>query len=286
MPRPVTDTPDIDAVTRLIEQVASEVVVPKFRALRDDEVLHKETAGYADDVVTVVDRDAEARLAEGLTALFPAARVIGEEAAHAEPGSLRLIESDEPLWIVDPLDGTHNFANGHDGFGMMVGFVVGGQVRAGWVYLPLREEFFVAAAGAGAYMNGSRMHVPDRRSAERPRGTFLSRFMPPDVRDRVTTRLADHVTPATQSGAAAVEYTDVLRGRREFVAYYRLLPWDHGAPGLILTEGGGAVEHLDGRPYTVRSTHQVTLVARDAELAGRLRNWINGEHGGSSQQHP
>lgn len=268
--------PDVDAVSRVIQQVAHEVIVPRFRTLRTDEILHKDTAGYADDLVTVADREAEVRLTEGLLGLAPSAKVIGEEGAHADAGALRLVESDGPLWIVDPLDGTHNFAGGHDGFGVMVGYALGGLVRAAWIYLPIRGELFVASTGCGAYLNGERVRVPAGTAGDRPRGTYLSRFMPTELREAVTRGLDTQITPAAQSGAAAVEYTDVLRGRREFIAYYRLLPWDHGAPALILTEGGGAVEHLDGRPYTLRSAHQLTLVARDQELAARLRGWISG----------
>ena len=273
------DTPDIDAVTRIIEEVAHEVIVPRYRALRTGEIIHKNTAGYADDLVTVADREAETRLTASLLELMPAAQVLGEESAHADAGRLALVESEGPLWIVDPLDGTHNFAGGLDGFGVMVGFALRGVVRAAWIYLPIRHELFVAETGCGAWFNGERIRVPGRGEGELPRGTYLSRFMPAKLRDAVTRALEPRITPASLAGAAAVEYTDVLRGRREFVAYYRLLPWDHGAPALILTEGGGAVEHLDGRPYTLRSEHQLTLVTRDAELAARLRGWINTELG-------
>ncbi len=276
------DTPDIDAVTRIIQQVAHDVIVPRFRALRTDEITHKNTAGYADDLVTVADREAEERLTAALLELMPSARVLGEESAHADAARLALVDSDGPLWIVDPLDGTHNFANGLDGFGVMVGFALRGVVRAAWIYLPMREELFVAEAGCGAYFNGDRIRVPSRSNGDLPRGTYLSRFMPAHVSEAVTRALEPRISPASLAGAAAVEYTDVLRGRREFVAYYRLLPWDHGAPALVLTEGGGAVDHLDGRAYSVRSGHQVTLVARDAELAARLRGWITAELGEDS----
>ena len=273
------DTPDTDAVTRIIQQVAHEVIVPRFRTLQAGDIIHKETAGYTDDLVTVADREAEARLTAALLELMPSAQVLGEESAHADAGRLTLVEIDGPLWIVDPLDGTHNFAGGLDGFGVMVGFALRGVVRAAWIYLPIRGELFVAETGCGAYFNGERIRVPGRTAAGPPRGTYLSRFMPEPLRDALTRALDTRIAPATLAGAAAVEYTDVLRGRREFVAYYRLLPWDHGAPALLLTEGGGAVEHLDGRPYTLRSDHQVTLVSRDAELAAQLRGWITAELG-------
>jgi fructose-1,6-bisphosphatase/inositol monophosphatase family enzyme len=275
VPDPV---PDIDAVTRLIEQVANEIVLPKFRALRDDEIHHKPTEGHSNDLVTVVDRAAEARLTSGLLEIVPSAHVIGEEAAHHNPGLVALLDDDAPVWIVDPLDGTSNFAGGIEAFGIMVGYALRGKVKAAWIHLPARGEFFVAEAGGGAYRNGERLRVPPAIPENRPRGTFFVRYMPPALRRAVTERVsAGGFVNVAQTGAAAVEYTDVLLGRKEFAVYYRLLPWDHAGPALILTEGGGAVEHLNGDAYTVRSKSQLTLVARDAEMASRLRAWLGPE---------
>jgi fructose-1,6-bisphosphatase/inositol monophosphatase family enzyme len=271
MPEP---TLDIDAVTRLIIQVARDIVTPKFRALRGDEIERKPTVGNVEDIVTVVDRNVEARLAGGLRDLLPSSRVIGEEAAHADPALLALVDADEPVWIVDPLDGTSNFASGSDGFGIMVSLAARGHTRAAWVHLPVRDEFFVAEAGSGTYLNGQRLRVPPADETRVPRGTFFVRYMPDSLRESVSACAAGRFVHVPHAGAAAVEYTEVLRGRKEFAVYYRLLPWDHGAPALVLTEGGGSVEHLNGTPYTVRSPNQLTLVTRDAGTASRLRAWL------------
>src|SRR3954470_20892855 len=142
---------DVDAVTLLIAQVAREAVMPKFRALRDHEVHHKPTAGHKDDIVTDADRRAEAQLTEGLLSLMPSACVVAEEAAHDDPAIVGLVHGDRPVWIVDPLDGTSNFAAGSDAFGIMVGLALDGAVRFGWIHLPARAEVYVAESGAGAF---------------------------------------------------------------------------------------------------------------------------------------
>jgi fructose-1,6-bisphosphatase/inositol monophosphatase family enzyme len=98
--------------------------------------------------------------------------------------------------------------------------------------------------------------------------------MPPDIREHVLASTSDHIVATAHTGAAAIEYTEIARGRKEFAIYYRLLPWDHGAPALVLRESGGSVEHMDGQPYSVRSAHQITLVGRDSEMVQRLRGWI------------
>ena len=73
---------------------------------------------------------------------------------------------------------------------------------------------------------------------------------------------------------SAIEYTDILQGRQEFTTYYRLLPWDHAAPALLLTEGGGVVEHLTGETYTVRSANQVTVAARNRDVSNAVRRHL------------
>ena len=83
--------------------------------------------------------------------------------------------------------------------------------------------------------------------------------MPPPVRDSVLSSLAGHIEPTMHTGAAAVEYTDIIRGRQEFAVYYRLLPWDHGAPALMLVESGGTVEHLDGRWFVESPGGRLTV---------------------------
>jgi len=90
---------DVDAVTQLIAQVAREAVMPKFRALRDDEVHHKPTPGHVDDIVTEADRRAEAQLTEGLLSLMPSACVVAEEAAHTNPALVGLVHGDRPAWL-------------------------------------------------------------------------------------------------------------------------------------------------------------------------------------------
>ena len=264
---------DVDAVTQLIAQVARDAIMPKFQRLRDDEVHHKATAGHVDDIVTVADRDAEAQLTDGLISLMPSACVVAEEASHGDPALIELVNGDRPVWIIDPLDGTSNFAAGLDAFGTMVGLALGGDMQFAWIHLPARQEMWVAGSGAGTFLNGARNRVPPSENPT-PRGALFMRYMPAETGEHVLASTSGRIIAMKHTGAAAVEYTDVARGRQEFAIYYRLLPWDHGAPALVLRESGGAVEHMDGRPYTVRSTNQITLVGRDREIVERLRGWL------------
>lgn len=102
----------------------------------------------------------------------------------------------------------------------------------------------------------------------------MLRYMPGDLGDTVTRAMHGRFRSLRPTGCAAIEYTDILQGEREFVVYYRLLPWDHAAPALLLTEAGGCVAHVAGGFYTARSKSQLTIVARDVGTAGAVRAWL------------
>jgi fructose-1,6-bisphosphatase/inositol monophosphatase family enzyme len=270
----------VDAITTLLEEVAHTVVLPRYRRLASHEITAKVTEHDPDDMVTVVDRAVERSIADALALLAPSVPVVGEEAAHERPELLDLLGRDEPVWVVDPIDGTKNFAAGHDAFGIMLAYVVGGHARAAWIVMPARRETFVAEEGGGAFRNGVPVTMDPALAHDPPRGAVMTRFMPPALGASVR-RAMEHVHELSPSGAAAVEYTDVVAGRRDFIVYYRLLPWDHAAPALMLTEAGGHVVHLDGSRYTARSPHQVTIVTRSAELSRALRTEIQSSLAGA-----
>ena len=265
---------DIHAVTDCIEEAARTLVLPRFSRLSIGDIEVKNTPGDSEDLVTVVDNEVEAHLSTALIALAPAANVIGEEAVHLRPGLLRLLASDHPLWIIDPIDGTKNFAAGDSAFGIMVAYVVAGRTQAAWITLPARRQTFVAEIGGGAYMNGVRVRLASDIPTDDLRGAFLTRFMPAALGSRVTDTLQFRVRRRPPSGCAAIEYTDILMGHSDFVVYYRLLPWDHAAPALILSEAGGLVRHINGQSYTPRSESQLTIVARDVNSVERLSAWL------------
>jgi fructose-1,6-bisphosphatase/inositol monophosphatase family enzyme len=265
---------NIQAVTGFIEEAAQSLILPRFSRLSSDEVEAKATPGDPEDVVTIVDREVEAHLSKALAALTPSAAVIGEEAAHSRPELLHLLATDQALWVIDPIDGTKNFAAGDSGFGIMVAYVVEGRAQAAWLMLPARRQTFVAEAGSGAFINGERIRVPSDQQGTSSCGAVLVRYMPDGLGETVTGALHGRVRMNAPSGCAAIEYTDILRGLSDFVVYYRLLPWDHAAPALILTEAGGRVSHFSGLPYTARSESQLTIVARDVGVADQLFAWL------------
>jgi len=266
--------PDVTAVSSLLADVSRELILPRFRRLQDADIERKPNDIDPEDIVTIVDRQVEERLTHALTSMTPGVPVLGEEAVHERPSLLELTDSESPVWILDPIDGTKNFAKGDDRFGVMLAWAQAGRARIAWVFLPARREIFVAEAGSGAFRNERRVTVDPGSSGDPPRGLFLTRYMPPSVADRAMDASRGRFAPGPESHCAAVEYMDVLQGANDFIVYYRLMPWDHAAPALILEEGGGRVAHPDGSPYTIRSRDRITVVARNPAIADDVRSWL------------
>ena len=138
-----------DAVSSLMRRVAAEVVMPSFRALTAEQIVEK----HPGERVTVADRAAEERLADGLVCIRADARVVGEEGVAADPALLPGVEHGA-VWIVDPIDGTANYAAGQSPFAIMVALAEDGVVQAGWIFDPVQDRMLRAAAGGGAFVNG------------------------------------------------------------------------------------------------------------------------------------
>jgi fructose-1,6-bisphosphatase/inositol monophosphatase family enzyme len=239
-----------ERVTELVREVAADELVPRFRRLAAHEVFSKATAEDPDDIVTEADLAVERRLGPALAALLPGSVVLGEEAAAGDPSLRGLLDGDRPTWIVDPLDGTRNFAAASADFGVIVALCAGGVVTHGWIHLPVADRTLVAERGAGAWESGVRLAATrPPRAGEPLRGTVYTRFMPAALRLEIEARARATALVVEGTGCAAVEYALLVEGAKDFVLYYRLLPWDHAAGGLVLDEAGGAARRPDGRPY-------------------------------------
>jgi fructose-1,6-bisphosphatase/inositol monophosphatase family enzyme len=234
-----------DPVIELMRRVAAEVVMPRFRALAEHEIIEK-TPG---DLVTVADRESEVRLTEGLHALDPAARVIGEEAVSADASLLEGI-GEGRVWIVDPIDGTHNFAAGQAPFGLMIALVIDGDAEAAWLLDPITGRVCHASRGGGAFVNGERVAARET-GADRPIASLATLFMTVEERERVTALAAPHFELVPIPRCAAEQYPRLCLGVNDVSVFRRTLPWDHAPGALFLNEAGGRAARWDGTPYRV-----------------------------------
>jgi fructose-1,6-bisphosphatase/inositol monophosphatase family enzyme len=251
-PPPEPMLPGADAVGRIVSEIAATVVMPYFAALGQGDIREKAPG----DLVTVADVAAEKHLTAALTGLLPGSLVVGEEAAAADPAVLGALAGDELVWLVDPIDGTINFAAGSPLFAVMVALVRRGQTVMGLIHDPVRRSTAVAETGGGAWQDGRRLSVSAATPEAGPR--FGNR--------RLARRLAgksDAIDVAFDYRCAGHEYIALASGAVQFVLYNRLHPWDHAAGSLLHREAGGFGARLDGSPYCPRDTANGLLLAPD-----------------------
>lgn len=243
-----------------MRDVAAQVVTPRFRALAAHEIAEKSPG----EIVTIADREAERRLHDGLAALGPGARIVGEEAVEQAPGLLDRVGSGL-VWLIDPLDGTANFAAGREPFGMMIALIEDGVPLAGWMLDPLSGRLCHAERGKGAWCGGERVRTRASRRG-RPTAVLGTQFLTPEQRGRVHLHAADHVDIVPIPRCAAASYPRLVFGEDDIALFQRILPWDHAAGALFLAEAGGAVTHWDRTPYRVGGAGRGVLCAADARL--------------------
>ncbi len=273
----------IERVNSVVRDVVTSVVMPSFRALRPEDIHSKDTPGDPDDLVTIVDQAAERYLINALRDVIPGAAFIGEEAVCDDPSLLAALSAPAPAWLIDPIDGTKNFAQGDVNFGVMIALVEAGRTRASWMAVPAAHPSgysVVAERNGGTRIDGVR--VEGRRAVPAvPRGSVHTRMMPPDTARAVMDTLRGTYEPCPSTGSAATEYSAIIRGEKDFVIYYRLLPWDHAPGALAVSEAGGAAVHLNGDAYAPLSPNQVTIFATTTDLAESIRSRLSVTRAGS-----
>lgn len=246
------------ALTRAVEaamrEVSTDVIVPHYRSLTADQIVSKSPG----DVVTVADEASEDILTARLSALLPEAAVVGEEAAHADPDVLEALK-DRLCWIVDPLDGTNNFAQGKPPFGVLVALADRGETLGGWILDCLTGRFCHAARGGGAFIDGEQ--VTSRGSGEDPPIAAISLIFLDDAqRETVKHSIAPHYRLTDIPRCAAEQYPRLALGINDVSVFQRTLPWDHAAGALFLNEAGGRVARTDGSAYRVDEFERKGLI--------------------------
>lgn len=246
-----------DAIARILQEVAAEEVLPRFRMLSDADIRTK----VGGEPVTVADEAAEIALSARLIDALPGSRVIGEEAVAGDPSLLEGLASDEAaVWIVDPIDGTANFARGSPIFAIMVALARHGETVGAWIHDPVGGRTVTAERGAGAWIDGRRLAVAQGAPALEMRGTLhASTFAKPEMARQVQAR-RDRVGAIKSLRCAGHEYLRMAGGETHFALFTKLMPWDHAPGTLIHREAGGVARTLDGAPYQPRSYRKPGLL--------------------------
>jgi myo-inositol-1(or 4)-monophosphatase len=258
-------------------QLAIELATAAGRVIADryEGGFSIDTKSSEADLVTEVDLAAEATILAGIRAGFPGDGILAEESGRSEASG------DAPRWIVDPLDGTTNFAHGFPYFSVSIAVAWGDEVRVGVVHDPLRRESFCAASGQGAWCQ-------DAAGARRPLSvTTVDRLDRSLVAtgfgyDRATAernnlvefnRVIPKVRGLRRGGSAALDLANVAAGRLDAYWELALNPWDWAAGWCLVREAGGMTTTLEGQPFSLTAA---SMCAAGPRLHPVLRDVLVG----------
>jgi myo-inositol-1(or 4)-monophosphatase len=196
------------------------------------------------DIVTQADRRSEAAIVARLGRYFPKHAIVAEEGGGQEGDAVH-------HWIVDPLDGTTNFAHGYPCFAVSIGFEEAGELRVGVIYQPITKELFTASKGEGAFLNEKPIRVSsiDHLSTSLLATGFPShkRARHPNIHYYWNFTLRSH--GVRRNGSAAMDLACVACGRFDGFWEFGLHAWDTAAGVLLVREAGGTVTTFSGEPY-------------------------------------
>jgi myo-inositol-1(or 4)-monophosphatase len=205
-----------------------------------------EFKGHA-NLVTIADKESEELIISGILSRYPGHSILAEESGATQPGA-------SVQWVIDPLDGTTNFAHGYPFYCVSIGVEENDEVVCGVVYDPVRDELFSAARGAGAFCNGEALKVSDVDVLSR---ALLITGFPYNFREHVDTVMHQfrEFMVASQAvrrgGSAALDLCYVAAGRLDGFWELNLQAWDTAAGRVILEEAGGRVTDFKGGPFSI-----------------------------------
>ena len=244
-------------VTKIIRETTETEILPRFQRLSKGDILEKSPG----DLVTIADTEAEKVLSQRLTDLLPGSVAIGEEGVAADVRTLDFLSEDKPVWVIDPVDGTHNFAHNVACFAVIVCLIIKGETVAAWIHDPIANTTLSCELGAGVWdqsesLNGSksnRIYLKPAKPMHQMIGSLKR-----SSRHKIYKRRANGETglPSIIKRYRCVgrEYMALTRGEFDFASYSGTLkPWDHAAGIMIYREAGGLNRMVGtGNSYQVK----------------------------------
>ena len=253
----------VDGLIQAVRLAARTEIMPRFRNTTDDEI---DTKSGPDDLVTIADRAAERVISEAAARLLPGALIIGEEAVDEDAGILGALPEASLAVIIDPIDGTWNYANGLPLFGVILAVVENGQTTFGLLYDPISDEWIRASSGKGTTYcssSGAKRRLSIDRTGCGTVGVVPLHLFPSATRRKLALRLAE-LDRAMSLRCSCFEYWLLAKGACDFAISGLMKPWDHAAGELVYREAGGFAAMLaDGSRYLASRTTGHLLVARN-----------------------
>lgn len=256
---------DHDRLTEILIEAAQREVMPRFRNLAVGDIRQKKSA---QDLVTEADEAAERFIAAELAKAFPHALLVGEEAATADPSLTGRLAAAELAFVIDPIDGTLNYASDLPLFAVMAAALVKGETVAAVIHDPVVADSALALRGEGAWLarsDGSRRDLvaarPDLPAAMTAMVSW--QYFPEPVRSALPSRFPAFADVASLR-CCGQEYRQAAAGHCHVLLYGRLNPWDHAPGALLMAEAGAHIRLLDGTPYRPGQAATGLLCAPDA----------------------
>nr|WP_255618041.1 inositol monophosphatase family protein [Aurantimonas sp. VKM B-3413] len=247
-----------------MREAALAEIMPRFRNLSAGDIREKTSAT---DLVTDADEAAERFIARETKAIAPDALFVGEESVAADPGLLERLNCADLAIVVDPVDGTANFAAGVPLFAVMAAVVSAGETVAGIIYDPLGDDVMLAERGSGAFRRTpsgeeSRLAVAKPVPLSEAIGLISASYFPLEQKRRLLPQLAA-VKIVGNYRCAGHEYRLLASGGAHLSCYAKLMPWDHLAGCLLVAEAGGRFAKIDRSPYTPADRQGALIAACD-----------------------
>lgn len=236
-----------------------------FRGGYNDNKSDFETKSSFFDLVTVYDKQIEDTLVEGIRKHFPDSKFIGEEDSAAS--KIQPVLTDEPTWIIDPIDGTTNFIRRIPLCCISVGLSIQKELVLGIVYDPINDEMFTAYKGNGAYLNGKKISVSNRKAINDAIVAYeISMIHSKKVRDKNVkrlTKLASNASGTRTFGSAALTLCFLAKGIIDVFHVEDLQPWDIAAGAVILREAGGVLVKSDGSEFDIMDPYLTSASSKE-----------------------
>jgi fructose-1,6-bisphosphatase/inositol monophosphatase family enzyme len=266
---------DVMELAAILRDAARAEALPRFRRL-DTGMVQVKTEAI--DLVTEADIATEEVIKARVAQWMPEALFVGEESVAADPALLPRLATADLAIVVDPIDGTANYAAGLPLFACMAAVVSKGETIAGIIYDPMGDDWVMAEKGSGAWLrrpNGEavRLQVAAPLPLAEMVGMASVAYMPRESRPTVLQN-TDKLRLLSNFRCAGHEYRTLASGHGQFLCYNKLMPWDHLAGTLIAQEAGAYAARLDGHPYLPSHVDGGLLVAVDKPSWDELRREV------------
>lgn len=251
------------SLIQILRDTAAAEIMPRYRRLSPDSIKTKTTPT---DLVTIADECAETKIREEIVKLMPGVAVVGEEAVTEDAAILDRIRDTEVVAIIDPIDGTWNYANGLPVFGIILAIVEHGKTSFGVLYDPVMDDWIYAHEGEGAHYlaaddYGCKIQVSKAKKINEMTG-FLPLFLFDKRQQSLLSRKLNLFDRVLSLRCSCHEYRLLSEGSTDFYLTGSLKPWDHAAGELIYREAGGYSGLMaDGAPYSPNETSGQLLLA-------------------------